>query len=67
MIFSVHLAVEGGYIPNLGMKPKWLSKLKFQDQYARVAERSIAMDCKSIDLWSTKVQILPRALLRNPS
>ncbi len=29
--------------------------------HARVAERSIAMDCKSIDLWSTKVQILPRA------
>lgn len=32
--------------------------------YAQVAERSIAMDCKSIDLWSTKVRILPCALLR---
>ena len=33
---------------------------------AQVAERSIAMDCKSIDLWSTKVRILPCALLRSP-
>lgn len=33
---------------------------------ASVAEWSIASDCKSDDLWSTQVQILPGAQLKIP-
>ncbi len=32
---------------------------------ASVAERSIAIDCKSIALWATQVQILPDAPSEN--